>query len=158
MEEFKQIPESNYQINKLGEVRRKYKNGNISNLNPFLGKNGYYSVTLEKRKRKSIHRLLCEVFIDNPDNLPCVDHINRNRLDNRLENLRWVSYRDNSLNKTQKGSISKTHDKIKDKIYIGYRATYYENQKRKSKRFKLKEDAENWLNENLTKVEIYSNN
>jgi len=150
MEEFKSIPKSKYEINKLGVVRRKYKNGNISILKHSLGNNGYFNITIENRKKKNIHRLLCEVFIDNPNNLPCVDHINRNRQDNRLENLRWVSHQENCCNKTQQGSISQTKDKVKDKIYVGYRVTYYENQKRISKRFKLREDAEKWLNEKLT--------
>ena len=48
-----------------------------------------------KQKNKSIHRLVAEAFLPNPDNLPCVHHIDGNRLNNRLDNLKWVSEQEN---------------------------------------------------------------
>lgn len=62
---------------------------------------GYFRVELSKdnkRKYKYGHRLVAEAFIPNPDNKPCVDHINTDRSDNRVENLRWVTYTENNLN------------------------------------------------------------
>lgn len=47
----------------------------------------------------ALHKLLAETFIPNPQNLPIVDHINRNKMDYRLKNLRWVSHRDSGLNR-----------------------------------------------------------
>ena len=44
------------------------------------------------------HRLIAIQWIDNPDNLNCVDHINHNRSDNHISNLRWVSHRHNCNN------------------------------------------------------------
>lgn len=44
-----------------------------------------------------LHRLVAKLFIENPDNLPCVDHINGNKLDNRSDNLQWISYHNNNL-------------------------------------------------------------
>ena len=44
--------------------------------------------------------MIAEQFIPNPDNLPQVDHINHNRSDNRIENLRWVSSSTNSFNRS----------------------------------------------------------
>ena len=65
--------------------------------------NGYYTVGLFKdRKQKifTIHRLIALAFIPNPDNKRCVDHINRDRGDNRIENLRWVNHSENNINKS----------------------------------------------------------
>ena len=51
------------------------------------------------------HRLLATQFIDNPDNLPYIDHINHIRDDNRIENLRWCSPLENSLNKSSSKGV-----------------------------------------------------
>jgi hypothetical protein len=62
---------------------------------------GYYDVQLYKNKKSkhlSIHRLIGLHYIPNPQNLPQVDHINRIRTDNRIENLRWVSISKNNSN------------------------------------------------------------
>ena len=48
------------------------------------------------------HRLIAEQFIANPNNLPEVDHIDHNKLNNSLSNLRWVSRSDNLRNRTMK--------------------------------------------------------
>lgn len=59
---------------------------------------GYLRVKLN-RKWKMIHRLVAENFIPNPLDLPEVDHINRIKEDNRIENLRWLSKKDNQSNR-----------------------------------------------------------
>ena len=45
-----------------------------------------------------IHRAVAELFVPNPDNKPYVDHINTDCLDNRAENLRWVTHKENCNN------------------------------------------------------------
>ena len=42
-----------------------------------------------------LHRIIAKLFVPNPDNLPCVDHINENRYDNRAANLRWCTAEQN---------------------------------------------------------------
>lgn len=62
---------------------------------------GYQQCLLCKDGKPStakVHRLVAEAFVPNPDNKPCVDHINTIRDDNRAENLRWVSYKENANN------------------------------------------------------------
>lgn len=68
---------------------------------PYLTPKGYLSATLSKNKKGKnylVHRLVAEAFIANPNESPFVDHINTIRDDNRVENLRWCSYKENSNN------------------------------------------------------------
>lgn len=46
--------------------------------------------------KRSVHRLVAITFLPNPDSLPVVNHIDGNRSNNNIDNLEWVSYRDNT--------------------------------------------------------------
>lgn len=64
-------------------------------------KGGYLRVHLRVAplsKEFLVHRLVAEAFIPNPDNLPQIDHINTNRTDNKVENLRWCTAKENANN------------------------------------------------------------
>lgn len=61
----------------------------------YLTSTGYRGVTL-RGKKYLVHRLVAEAFIANPDNLPVVDHINENKSDNRVRNLRWCTASQNT--------------------------------------------------------------
>lgn len=83
----------NYSINELGQVRNDITN---KIKKPFQNKqNNYFYIDLwkdNKVKKYPIHRLIAEAFIPNPLNKPTVDHIDGNRSNNSIDNLRWATY------------------------------------------------------------------
>lgn len=101
----------NYSINRLGEVRND-KTGRIKNV--YINKeNGYKTVDLycnNQPTKVTLHRLLAEAFIPNPDNKPCIDHKDGNRQNNSISNLRWASY---SENNSRFGTIGVRSQKVK---------------------------------------------
>ncbi len=111
-----------YQVSNLGNIRsvgrniikgsgKYYKEENVLKL--AKGKSGYYCVKLSidgVKKTKSVHRLVAEAFIPNQNNLPCINHINEDKLDNRVENLEWCDYSYN--NKYGDGNLKRTKSKI----------------------------------------------
>lgn len=94
-----------WSVNEQGQVRNdetgKFLKGTVLS--------GYQYINFRwkgKRKNKSIHRLVAEAFLPNPDNLPVVHHIDGNHFNNHLDNLEWVTYADN-----RKYAASPKHNK-----------------------------------------------
>ena len=69
---------------------------------PGLSGWGYLQVGVSSCRATQVHRLVARAFIPNPENKPCVDHINGNKQDNRVENLRWVTIKENNNNPNTK--------------------------------------------------------
>ena len=110
-EEWTETKYPNYFVNKNGEVKKKLKTSEKM-CNPVLGKHGYFTVSIGKSPGKvNIHRLMGETFLPNPTNLRNIDHIDRNKLNNKLENLRWFSQKDNMLNRDGLLNIGKCSDR-----------------------------------------------
>ena len=107
-----------YEINKLGHVRSK-KNKYI--LKSRICTTGYEIVDMRNNSGKyclKIHRLLALTFIDNSLNKKYVDHIDRNKTNNSLDNLRWVTSSENN-----------TNTKIKSTNNSGHKGVYIANSK-----------------------------
>lgn len=108
--------EGKYQVNTKGEIRSlNYGRMNkICLLKPYLGNRGYLSVVLSKgnkTKIKMVHKLVAESFIPNGDNKPFIDHINNIKTDNRVENLRWVTHKENMRNPLTRKRFSESAKK-----------------------------------------------
>lgn len=80
-----------YYINEFGEIASTKSN---KILKPSLSTNGYLTVGLN-RKMLKVHRLVAETYLDNPDGLPMVDHVDGNKLNNHYTNLRWCTHQQN---------------------------------------------------------------
>lgn len=97
MEIFKQVF-GKYEVSNYGNVRNSNTN---TMLKPIKDRYGYLIVCLfedGKRFYKKIHRLVATAFIENPENKPCIDHVDGQRENNVCTNLRWVTPKENTHN------------------------------------------------------------
>ena len=96
----------NYEVSNLGKVRN-IKSGIV--LKPSLNEKGYLKHCLyghNKRKFLFLHRIIATAFIDNPEEKPCVNHIDENKLNNDLSNLEWCTVRENAIHGTRTKRIA----------------------------------------------------
>tara|TARA_R100000541_G_scaffold6866_1_gene14453 strand:- start:1110 stop:1619 length:510 start_codon:yes stop_codon:yes gene_type:complete len=134
---------SNYLIfpgddnNKEGYVWSKKRKGTNNRsigdkyLKPQLLNSGYLRVSMNDddniKKSFQLHRLIASCYLDNKQNKSVVDHINGDRCDHRLENLRWATHSENALN-THTGRRGKDtpydwitlHSKVADNTYYRF--------------------------------------
>lgn len=134
-----------------------YENGKVwsKNYNRYLKcseRQGYMRISLNKNnitKRFSLHRILAEHYIPNPNNYKEIDHIDRNRSNNNLNNLRWA---DRKIQMNNTILISNTGEK---NIYLTtmkkgkYSYTYYKIQTHK---FTKLLNIKNWSLEEAVEI------
>lgn len=73
-----------------------------------LDAKGYPGVMIKtngKLRGFKVHRLVAQTFIPNPDNKPCVNHIDNDKTNNKLENLEWVTYLENTAHAIRQGRM-----------------------------------------------------
>ena len=90
--------ENLYQVSNLGNVKTVKQN---KILKQHISAFGYLRCRMRKNnktKKIVVHRLVAKAFIPNPENKPCVDHIDTNKQNNNVKNLRWVTYSENMKN------------------------------------------------------------
>jgi hypothetical protein len=96
----------NYSVSNIGNVRND-KTGLIMKHN--IHKNGYHCIGLcqnSKVKCYLIHRIIAQAFLENPRNLKTVDHIDRDKDNNTLDNCRWASMSEQETNKSKRKNTS----------------------------------------------------
>ena len=101
----------NYMVSNLGRVYSKRSKRYLKSSLTSSGK-GYQHISLckdGKAKSFMIHRLVAEAFIPNPDNLPCVNHKDENKMNNCIDNLEWCTAQ---YNNTYGTIIQRTKKKI----------------------------------------------
>ena len=99
--------EGYYQVSNLGRVRNIKFN---RELKACFDNYGYLLVVLSKcgkYRTRTVHRLVAETFIPNPDNLPQVNHKNEIKADNRSQNLEWCTNLYNNNYGTKKERLAK---------------------------------------------------
>jgi hypothetical protein len=117
MENWKDVPnyEGLYQISDLGRAKSLYTN---KILKPSFDKFGYARFSASKEKKQKtlrIHRLVGELFIPNPNNLPQLNHIDGNKTNNHLDNLEWCTDSENKIHAYKEGLMigGNEHSKIR---------------------------------------------
>ena len=131
MENWKFI-NANYEVSDKGNIKSvNYRGtGKSAIRKQSISKNGYMRVILSdngKNKTYFVHRLVAAAFIPNPENKPCIDHIDGDRANNHADNLRWVTVKENQNNPITKskwiGKKAKPHhekavEQIKNGIVV----------------------------------------
>ena len=124
-----------YKINRAGEIWSVWYNKlKSSYLNGYKDDRSYYVTELKKdgvRTKCFIHKLLAIQYIPNPENKECCDHIDRNKLNNSLDNLRWTTPTENMNNKVSNIASQTEEQREELKAFQNEKARIYAEVKRR---------------------------
>lgn len=160
MEIYKKSSVEGYEVSNFGNIRRLLKSGKIRNIKGCVSNRGYRYFQIQRNKKRynySFHVLVAEAFIgERPDKL-VVDHIDRNKLNNNADNLRYITHVENirnsdiyvdEINETnpvlRKRLMTKRYNENnREKVLSKKREYYYKNkEKLKEKNLNRKKDLD----------------
>lgn len=105
-----------YQVSNFGKIRR-FSDGKI--LKQSIGTSGYYKIALWKNGRYRhflVHRIIAIHFIQNPQNKKFVNHKDGNKLNNSIDNLEWMTRKENHSHAAKSGLMSHGTDRHNAKL------------------------------------------
>lgn len=115
-----------YEVSDKGNIRNK---NNLYIMKSSISEDGYHVIHLSRGNNSQlIHVLVAKEFVDNPENKPSVDHIDRNKGNNHASNLRWATSKEQCKNRTYTGKgVSFQKYKIIRENRDGTNAVVYDN-------------------------------
>lgn len=121
--------EEKYKVSNQAKVWNKITDVEVAQVLTGVPQYKYVNLHLNRlHKLVRVHRLVAESFIENPDNLPMVDHIDRDKMNNHVSNLRWVDSSGNKRNLENNAMIGDVHllefVKQYEKPYAAYQHIY----------------------------------
>jgi len=106
MEEWRIIKNfENYEVSNFGRI----KNKNTFKILKLTNHSGYYNINIKNdnnRKSLKVHRLVAEAFLENSENKSDVNHKDKNKLNNYLSNLEWMTRKENNIHRCNGSKIS----------------------------------------------------
>ena len=119
-----------YQVSNLGRVKSLSRRDRLNRviqekiLKPGINRYGYLYINLYKEgkgRNYYVHRLVAKVFIPNPEDKPEVNHKDENKTNNKVENLEWVTCKENNNygTRNKRSGKSQTNNKKKSKPIYG---------------------------------------
>ncbi len=156
MEEIFKLCIETYEVSNFGNIRKKMKSGCYKEIKCSIQNRGYKYFQLQregKRNNYLVHHLVAEYFIGlRPDGL-VIDHIDRNKLNNNVDNLRYTSQQQNMCNIDRyKTHITETDSKIRKKLIS---KEWCKNNKEYIKERKHQKYIENTENMNIKRRNRY---
>ena len=146
-----------YEVSNQGNVRSNKKwrgKGTILMKPKTRGYDRNYLCVILDNKSYSVHRLVASAFIPNLENKPTIDHIDRNTLDNRVENLRWATQSEQSIN--QRHRSSNTGQKHISLHAGGFQVTIKRSPTTYKQTFKTLQDAINFRDETIQHLHAFA--